>query len=159
MGFLFIQCSNSEQLGFSVDIKKHFGDMRYREVIIPNNTDFNPKSDLQSIKSQGTVKDKLSKPINYRWYIIADNKGEIGGFYLGTDKMNSINPVKMSREEAKRRLAHCKEDVPITDDDKEFKQCIDLLVGQILDDCFMKGATADGCAEHCWYNDFNCGQL
>jgi hypothetical protein len=149
MSFLFTQCSNDKQLGFSDDIKKHFGDMKYREVIFPKYVGFNPKSDLQSIKGKGAVKDKLAKPINYSWYLITDDKGEIGGFYLGSDNSNSTGTVEMTKGEGTRRLRNCKAQ------GGDINECVAKVMTDWWMDC-ISSSTPEECEIHCWMNDHKC---
>jgi hypothetical protein len=129
--------------------------MTYREVIIPENNDFNPKSSLKSIKGEGTVEDKSGKRVNYRYYMITDDKGEIGGSYLGTNQLNTTGPVRLSKEGTLIVLSICK----AIGDEKRRGKCIRDLYAQVLVDCLRLDKEFDSeedCAEHCWYRGGKC---
>ena len=155
MSFLFIQCTSHKQFGFSDEIKQHFGDMTYREVIIPNNYGFNSRSSLKSTKGEGTVEGKNGRRVNYRYYMITDDQGEIGGFYLGTNQLNDTGPVRMTHDEANDRLNECKEMA-----DEDYFLCVDALVDQIIAECDLTDSNdIEECTKHCWFNvEENCDQ-
>lgn len=150
IGLFFTQCSDNKKLSFSEEIKQHFGDMNYREIIFPNSEGFDWQSDLQSVKGKDTIRNKLGKLIHYRWFFIEDKKGVIGGFYLGSDDLNSIGTVTMTHSEASRRYEICKKE-----QGESRHKCEDQLVADILNGCYF--SSDEDCEKNCWFNSQLCG--
>jgi hypothetical protein len=140
----------TKQSKLSSDVSKHFGNMKYGGVSYLSNSHTNYKA----LKGQGTVKNKAGKALKYSYLILTDSKGDIGGFYLGTENVASTFTVAMTRGEANDRLAQCKR----TLDPRSggYARCINQLAIDILTECLLS-PEAD-CAVNCWYNNGICSE-
>lgn len=138
--FLFTQCSKNNRLAFSDDIKKHFGDMHYTEVTIPKSN----LSNLRSISGKGIVKDRLGESVNVSWFVLVDGKGEIGGFFTGSQKLSSTGTVALTVDEAEDRIQICN-----TKEGEELVRCVDQFMIDLWTDCFL--ASDEEVEEQCWF--------
>ena len=154
MSFVFIPYSNGGQVGgsddikkyFSDDIKKHFGDMKYHEVIMTKKSNFDPKSDLQSIKGESKSTGKSGIISHHRWYIIVDDKGEIGGILVGSHQSDSMDPVEMTSGEFNQRYNTCL----LAPDGSFFQsQCLSALFKMAHSECEWHRNSPE-CATHCF---------
>jgi hypothetical protein len=140
----------TQQSKLSSDVRKHFGNMKYGGVSYLSNS----RSNYKALKGQGTVKNKAGKPLKYSYLILTDGKGDIGGFYLGTQNVASTFTVAMTHGEANDRLAECKR----TLDPRSggYARCVNQLAIDILTECLLS-SPAD-CAANCWYNNGICSE-
>ncbi len=140
----------STQSKLSGDVRKHFGNMKYGGVSYLSNS----RSNYKALKGQGTVRNKAGKALKYSYLILTDGKGDIGGFYLGTDNVASTFTVAMTHGQANDRLAACKR----TLDPRSggYARCVNQLAIDILTECLLSSAT--DCAANCWYNNGICSE-
>jgi hypothetical protein len=140
----------TKQSKLTSDVRKHFGNMKYGGVNYLSSSGSNYKA----LKGQGTVKNKTGRALKYSYLILADGKGDIGGFYLGTENVASSFTVAMTHGEANDRLAQCKR----TLDPRSggYARCVNQLAIDILTECLLSSA-AD-CPTNCWYNNGICSE-
>ena len=139
-----------QQSKLSSDVSKHFGNMKYGGVSYLSKS----RSNYKALKGQGTVKTKAGKALKYSYLILADGKGDIGGFYLGTENVASTFTVAMTHGEANDRLAQCKRTLDPTSGG--YARCVNQLAIDILTECLLS-PEAD-CAANCWYNNGICSE-
>jgi hypothetical protein len=140
----------TKQSKLSSDVSKHFGNMKYGGVSYLSNS----RSNYKALKGQGTVKNKAGKALKYSYLILTDGKGDIGGFYLGTENVASTFTVAMTHGEANDRLAQCKRTLDPTSGG--YARCVNQLAIDILTECLLS-PEAD-CAVNCWYNNGICSE-
>lgn len=128
---------------FAEEIEKHFGGMNYSEVIVPEMD----LSKLEVIKASEIVKSKSGrKLINISWFVLVNDKREIGGFYLGSDEQKENTTVFLTIDEARDRIARCKAS---SGSDNAYVSCINRLIFKIFSDCNVStGENGD-----CWYTN------
>ena len=90
---LFSQCTD-EKYGFAPEIDAHFGEMNYLNVNFPEKVKF--IKDEKLLTAKGRVQDSLKRAPEVSWFMIANSKGEIGGFYIGSKNIASTGTVEMS---------------------------------------------------------------
>lgn len=150
-------CGGSKQFGFEEEIKEHFGDMNYAEIIISENIDFDADSELTAFKGKVTRADENGNPVNFSWLYVEDANGETGGFYWGFDDLKSTGIAQMTKGEHDTIYRHCK-----TLGDSAKRDCIHTLGMAKRRDCLILGRESkEQCETHCWYQidpDY-CGDL
>lgn len=128
------------------DVRRHFGGMKYGGVNYLRNS----RSSYKAIKGAGRVKNRAGKTVSYKFLILSDGKGDIGGVYIGTSDAPTTWNMTMTHGAANQNLARCK--ARYSSDSDRYRTCINNLVSKAISDCMLSSYGAADCAEQCWYN-------
>ncbi|MCB0668222.1 MAG: hypothetical protein KDC80_20490 [Saprospiraceae bacterium] len=142
----------NSQSKLASDVRRHFGSMKYGGVNYLRNS----RSSYTAVKGAGKVAIKGGRAVSYKFLILSDGKGDIGGVYIGTSNAPTSWNMTMTHDAANQNLARCKKKFHPNSD--RYKTCINNLVSKAISDCMLSSFGAADCADHCWYNESLCDQ-
>lgn len=153
---LFVQCYDPPP-AYMEDVKNHFGDLKYQSVNFPGKIKLNENDKIQIVK--GVTEDTLSRTPNIYWFMVANAKGELGDFYVGSTNIASTGTVEMTVGDFIDGSKACWGDSDgTTATQGALENCLSQLHALLLIECVLAsdGSSEFSCAVDCWFNNSQC---
>lgn len=142
-----IQCTDSkvEDIGFKDDIKEHFGNMNYKEIVFDNNTSLSKKVGVEYQRGDGILRDGKGKELSYKWAFLAGENGDLLTGYIGTSQMVTTAALELTRDETKDAIRRCSK----KDGVQDMFACMDRVMARVESDC-QASLSIEECKAACW---------